>query len=380
MTDAALSMEAAARVADPVPRRGRDRVDHVEWMRAVAILLVVCGHCYDLAGLDPAGLVTGAPGLTDVVQAIVTGGTAVFVFISGFLYRHVFFGRDFAGFMAGKARVVGLPYLTLGIPIALYEVLSGHYRFELLRLGTVEGGNLFLDLSGLLLTGRMMTAYWYIPFVFLLFLASPLVDAFVRAKRGPRAAVFLALVALAFVVHRPEYNLDPVHSFLYFAHVYLAGVLFREYHEPAMAWLRRAPVIALLAGAVVALAFVQVFGLGYRGNVEVARLGATAPVALDLMIPQKLLLALLLAGLLARWGGIAARLLSRVAQTSFGVFFLHGVVITLWMRLPGALRPLSGVPLLDLALYSAAVFGASHLAATLVVRVFGRRSRSLIGC
>src|SRR5690606_16340567 len=102
--------------APPKPQaKARERVAYIEYFRAVAIVLIVCGHTYALswthfADEDPQTRVTWL----NLIPAVITGGTAYFVFISGFLYRQVFYGRaTFGEFMRKKALYVGLPYLVL---------------------------------------------------------------------------------------------------------------------------------------------------------------------------------------------------------------------------------------------------------------------------
>ena len=108
----------------------REHVAYIEYFRAVAILLIVCGHTYAVswthfADEDPQTRVTWL----NVIPALITGGTAYFVFISGFLYRQVFYGRTpYGEFMRKKALYVGLPYLVLATPLALPRSGSGRSR------------------------------------------------------------------------------------------------------------------------------------------------------------------------------------------------------------------------------------------------------------
>src|SRR5688500_13738332 len=93
----------------------REHVAYIEYFRAVAILLIGCGHTYAVSWShfvdeNPTTRVAWL----NVIPALITGGTAYFVFISGFLYRQVFYGRTSYGeFMRKKALYVGLPYIVL---------------------------------------------------------------------------------------------------------------------------------------------------------------------------------------------------------------------------------------------------------------------------
>src|SRR5690606_22145708 len=126
-------------------------------------------------------------------------GDRLFRVHSGFLYRQVFFGRiAYGDFMRKKALYVGLPYLVLGVPLALLEIAVGNYGVILNKQGEFYGSGVFMDMVVLLTTGRMATAYWYIPFIFIVFLASPLFDRFIRQSNSRKLAILTATIAVAF--------------------------------------------------------------------------------------------------------------------------------------------------------------------------------------
>ena len=76
------------------------------YYRGIAIVLIVIGHCYGLSGW------TFASYPERVLANILTGGTVLFVFISGFLFHQVFYlGFDFRWFLTKKLRRVATPYL-----------------------------------------------------------------------------------------------------------------------------------------------------------------------------------------------------------------------------------------------------------------------------
>ena len=67
------------------------------YYRGIAIVLIVIGHCYGLSGWT----FTYYPE-RDLAN-ILTGGTVLFVFISGFLFHQVFYpGFDFRWFLTKK--------------------------------------------------------------------------------------------------------------------------------------------------------------------------------------------------------------------------------------------------------------------------------------
>lgn len=362
--------------------KSREHVDYIEYARAVAILVIVAGHTYAVAWThfvseDPQDHVTWL----NIVPAIITGGTAYFVFISGFLYRQVFYGRTgYGDFMRKKALYVGLPYLILGTPLAFAEMYFGDFTVTASKEGVAYASNTFLDYMVLMTTGRMVTAYWYIPFIFLVFLASPFFDWFIRQEARIRIAVFAASVLVALWVVRPLDNLNPVHSFLYFTSFYLFGILFCENRNAIMEFATRRSTIAALAVLLVAIALCQALVLHMVDNLERTSTDGWGPVGFDMMFVQKFVGIVLMCGALARWGHHAGRLLSFIADHSFGLFFTHGIVLAVLIRLPERLSPHLGEPMLDLAIYSLFVITWSLLIVLIVKQITGRYSRYVIGC
>ena len=69
-----------------------------------------------------------------------------------------------------------------------------------------------------------------------------------------------------------------------------------------------------------------------------------------------------------------------MAEHSFGLFFVHGIVIAVLMRLPAPLSPHVGEPIVDLAIYSAFVVLVSLAIVVVAKYLTGKHSRYLIGC
>lgn len=373
---------AAADGAAPPRAIPRGHVDYIDYFRAIAILFVVFGHTYDVAWTHFANEDLSAErGWLAMVPEFITGATAYFVFISGFLYRQVFFERiGYGDFMRKKALYVGLPYLVLGVPLALLEIAVGNYSVILNKGGEFYSTGVFMDMIVLLTTGRMATAYWYIPFIFLVFLASPLFDRFIRLPNRRKLAIFAATIAVAFWVHRPGNNLNPVQSFLYFTNLYLFGILYCENSAAIQAFTRRRPVVVALALALVLVVAAQAIWQFGSGNLERFAGQGWLPLGLDLVIVQKYVAILLFCAALALWGGHFKRVLRPLADYSFGVYFIHPIILAFMIRLPEGLSPHMGEPLSDLLLYGSFVFVLSLGLAMLGRKIMGRYSRYLIGC
>ncbi len=372
----------AADAGAPAQPRAREHIAYIEYFRALAILLIVCGHVFvvawnHFADEDPTKSIT----LLNVLPSLINSGTAYFVFISGFLYRQVFQGRmPFGEFMRRKALYIGLPYLIIATPVALAETLSGSFSVTAMKDGVAYPHSVFIDLVVLLATGRMVNAYWYMPFIFLVFLASPLFDRFMRMKPGARFAVVGAAFLLAMWVHRPQDNLNPFHSFLYFANIYMFGMLFCEYRHRIMPIITKPNVVAFLGLLMIVVVVTQALALNDTANIERAPGQGWWPLGFDLMLIQKYIGFFLFCGFFALWGHLAARPLSFIARYSFGLYFVHAIVIAVLMRMPQPLSPHIGEPVIDLLLYTAFVLVVSFAIILGVKKATGKYSRYIIGC
>lgn len=371
-----------AHTAKPTTASGREHIAYIEYFRALAILLIVCGHSFLLAWThfadeDP----TTSVGLLNVIPALVNGGTAYFVFISGFLYRQVSYGRiAFPEFMRRKALYIGLPYLCMGLPVAFAEIWTGNFWVETFKNGDIYPHSTYIDLVVLMATGRMVNAYWYMPFIFLVFLASPLFDRFLQLKPTLRFTIVGAAFAVAMWVHRPLGNLNPFHSLLYFANIYMFGMLFCEYRDKIMPVIARPPVVTALGVLILAVAVLQALVFNDTANIERTAEDGWMPIAFDLMLIQKYIGFFLFCGLFALWGSLGGRLLSFIARNSFGLYFVHAIVIAVLMRMPETLSPHVGEPIIDLALYTLFVLLVSMAIILAVQKVAGKYSRYIIGC
>ncbi len=186
-------------------------INSINYFRGIAILLIVAGHSYTLAGFAPSNP------LERTTANLLTGGTALFVFISGFMFHHVFSKKfNYRKFMVKKLKNVVLPYLFLSI-YPIWDIIKYERFSRTLGVASAQDALLFYPFTGL-----HLTAYWYIPFAVILFLASPIFLKLINS-RYKESLIVVGIVCSA-LIHRPLYNINVLQSFLYFAPVYLMGM------------------------------------------------------------------------------------------------------------------------------------------------------------
>lgn len=343
----------------------KSHLTHFDYFRGITILLVIWGHCCTEWVIDNVPEV--------MLVNLITGSTAVFVFISGFFFQHVFVPRyNYGAFILSKAKNVAAPYLFLSVlSLAFYQIVFGELPYASYFAQTYGAGDIGAWGWNIAL-GRSWASYWYIPFVLLIFMLSPVFLGFARLSGGWQIAVTLAALALAPVAQRPAHNLNPFHSVIYFVGFYMMGIHFAKYRTQWEPWLRRLTLPALITTVAIA------YWMGVLDQVQ----NATKPslwtwAGFDLMVPLKVVTILGLLGLCLHLSAFQLGPLRHVAEVSFGLFFLHvAIVILLDAPLPAGINDTALAAFLRF-LWATAI---SLVLIQVIKRLAGRRSRYLIGC
>lgn len=181
---------------------GHNRFTHLDGLRAVAALMVVCSHY-----IVYAGLITNSPVDTRLTDALGAVGVQIFFGITGFLFtRKTLSGRiDVEALISSRVRRIVPMYLvamTAAIAAALYVLDAAHKPIELhvvdlLRVyayGFIAGQ--LPSISGLSIAGQagqMWTLAWEWSFYLLVPVLGALLERPSRATIGFVAMVLIAL-------------------------------------------------------------------------------------------------------------------------------------------------------------------------------------------
>ena len=290
-------------------------INSINYFRGLAIIIIVLGHSFDLAHWNISN------NFENFIYALSLNGTVYFVFISGFLYYHIFYHKfNYKKFMYKKTQYVLLPYILISIvPILLTVFLND------------GGGQLpdnlkespFVAIIWYLITGEIIVAYWYIPMAMLLFAVSPLVNIIIKSQKVLEA--FLLLLPISLIIHRPIENTNAVHSLIYFFPVYLLGVWSSINNKAIYAYLKdnkKKIAIGLLA---IVLGLIQILVFKQTGNFHKDFWSVTVP---DINLLQKILLCFLFMSILDIYENTNFKLVNKVAEISFAIYFIHPFVVT----------------------------------------------------
>ncbi len=341
----------------------------INYFRGIAIIIIVLAHSYGVAHWN---VFNNASILERFFYSLNLNGSVYFIFISGFLYYHIFYHKfNYKKFMIKKTKYVLLPYLICStIPIIFTVFNDGGGRF--LPEGLREKP--FLAILWFLCTGRAVYAYWYIPMIMLVFAISPLINYLVKHQHLLKA--ILCLMPISIIVHRPIHNMNPLHSLVYFLPVYLLGIYSSIHQKKIYAYLnnnRRKIIILLVA---LSLSLVQVLVFNSSGNFSKEFLSITVP---DVNLIQKILLCFLFISILDKYEDTNIETMNKVAETSFAIYFIHPFLLNPLTQLTKNLNFDYQGNLLTLLVATFFMVTISMAIAYLIKAVLKRNSRYLIG-
>ncbi len=334
------------------------------YFRAFAILSVLGAHTW---------FAPSVPGMEDESRmlhcarsVLFHSSTIYFIFISGYLFDHVYKTRpfDLSKFYLGKVKHVLSPYLVL----SALTILAGMalHASGLPIPAFINHGIPFTTAKDVVLAclrGTACVTYWYIPFILLVYLVSPLLR---RIHGRPFAVLTVCLSVLPLIVQRDEL-VDFGRNFCFFFPSFVIGMSFSRHRTETMGCIRRhLKVFAFVTAAGIVLLCLE-FHHQHLPSVEtgyyVLRLAA-AGLVIDFF---------------ETWN-FESRLLDIIARYSFPLYFLHDAVMhTLGVRAGHVVLELTG------SLFAATTFTYCCVVVLCmgliwaVKRVTGRWSRMLVG-
>ena len=290
-------------------------LNYINVFRGLAIIMILLGHTMQLG--DPNTIARC------ISFEIFAGGTALFVFIAGYLFQYLSYKFEYKNYLKKKWQNVIIPYFITAIP-GIIACLT----IPLIYKNPFDGLNPIYQIGMFLTTGRVHNVpTWFIPMIVIFFVLSSLLLYLERKKILYKILPFLILITL-FVPRgdiEPDWvmNLDywgryfayikyVLMGFVHFASSYILGMYFSSHDEKIDEFFKfRHVLIALM---LIVSAF-DVY-LGYKtGNMN-----GTA---------SKLLFTVIILSYLKHYDEKIKsmvkfnKLMDITAKYSFGLFFIH---------------------------------------------------------
>ncbi len=190
-------------------------LNYINVFRGLAILLIIMGHTMQF-GSDGT--------LPHIINTeIVCGGTALFIFISGFLFQHLSSKFEYKNYMKKKWTNVIMPYLITSIP-GLIFCLAMPMTYK----------NTFFDIPAWLQIPMHLTVgrvhnipAWFIPMIVIFFICSWGLLKLEKKEILYKTLPFLFLITIFFPRISPEYsdliNLSYLERYLAYVNYVLSG-------------------------------------------------------------------------------------------------------------------------------------------------------------
>ena len=102
-------------------------LNSINYFRGIAIIIIVMAHSYGIAHWN---IYRNPSTFDQFFYSLNLNGSVFFIFISGFLYNHIFYPRfNYKKFMLKKAKFVLVPYLVCSVIPIWYAVSSIERNF-----------------------------------------------------------------------------------------------------------------------------------------------------------------------------------------------------------------------------------------------------------
>lgn len=184
-------------------------LNYINVFRGLAILLIVAGHSMQFGEVGSL--------VQKISVEVFAGGTALFIFISGFLFQHLSAKYEFKSYLSKKWTNVILPYLWTAIPGILFCFL-----YPMKYGNALDGLNPILQIPMMLSVGRIHnTPAWFIPMIVLFFLSSWALLKMEKKGWLYKLMPIMFLITISFPRSDVDYNstLGLAYSAKYFAYL-----------------------------------------------------------------------------------------------------------------------------------------------------------------
>lgn len=193
-------------------------LNYINVFRGLAILLIIMGHTMQFG--DSTSLIY------NINCEMICGGTALFIFISGFLFQHLSHKFEYRNYLSKKWTNVVLPYLVTSIPGLLFC-----FYFPIAYKNSFYGLSAYLQIPLHLTIGRVHNIpTWFIPMIIIFFIFSFLFLKLEKKNILYKLLPILFLITIFVPRGTAEYESTLGLDYLIKYGIYLKYILFNFIH------------------------------------------------------------------------------------------------------------------------------------------------------
>lgn len=338
---------------------------HIHFLRGLAIILIVGVHArgYKWEWENESHY--------NFIVSIFDNSTILFVFIAGFLFQHLtHIDFKYPQYLFQKLKYVILPYLFFSIPIIALRILKG--SGELPLSDSFNQHPIVYKIIYFLITGIHLVPFWFIPMIAIIYLFSAVLHKL-------DTSVFYRYVAPCIIIaglftFRPENNANPILAFIHFLPFYIAGMLASYFHSYIVKSNRMVMFGLLLTYFTLTMMEVTDY-IQLSRKISMEQVLTENTLVFNIYTFKALILSFLLLLVFYKLKDKKLILLSKMADFSFGIFFIHFYFISIFRTI---FEPLS-FNLVEFIVYFLSVLILSATSIYAIKIVTGKYSRYFTG-
>jgi len=341
------------------------RINYLDNFRAIAILIIILGHAFK--PVYPHSFIN------EIFGNLITGGSAFFVFISGFFFDYLYLKKfNYLVFLRKKFLNIAIPYLILSVFYIIgYYLITGSFK-NFINIDFMGINENYINFIVDIFSGRHLVIYWYIPFIMMIYVLSSPIISYCRLKLIYQIIIVSVFFIISAIFHR---NTNPMQNLFYFLPYYLLGILYSQNIKIINQALLKYPLFFFLAFLISLFYSVQFYN-SVTLSPFVLNLNLSLCNSLDFQVFQKIIYIFFLLSVLLQYLNKFNQILKFIAVISFPLFLIHPLVISLlsFLNYKNDLPPLYSM-LLNFSLF----FSLSVFIAVFCKSIFGKYSRYIIG-
>lgn len=284
---------------------------NLHYFRAFAIINIVLIHVLYIPNEQDINL--GLQVALKLRDSIFDGSTIYFVFISGFLFHRLNQKLNIKVFYKKKLLNIVVPYLVISTIFFTVLYITGEMKLFS-----------FMDLPYLLITGKVQFHLWYIPFIVIIFIISPL---FLKINSKTYAYIFPLLLVIPMFGTRTGIT-NTLWQFMFFVPIFLVGMISSIYYLKTIQVSNRYTLSMIIVAltSTILLCF-----LDFDGRI----MDVISPRT-GLIYIQKIIICFLLISYIPNVKNKKLLFFEKMANYSFAIYFthifLHGVLLRFFFK------------------------------------------------
>ena len=349
-------------------------LSYIHNLRGVAILFVVGvharGNMYDWTSHPESHKL-----IATIFDAQEGNGTVMFLFIAGFLFQHLQqHSFQYARYLKQKFKVIILPYILISIPIIVLRIAQQFHPWSASDDFTSHSWT--YQFFYYLVTGTHMSPFWFISAIILFYFTTPILHWL--DKPWFYRYVFPVLLVAGLFTFRSEHNGNPILSYLHYLPVYVAGMWASRYKKEIFSMDLR--YFWILTSIYLTISIFEFnVGFGNLAEVDFETVLNDGVFIFNWYILRALILCFMFAMLFYRVQFAKMPALELLAEYSFGIFFVHFILIIASRKLIESIIAPVNFSLLTFTIFLMAIVLLSTVAVFCIKKITGPYSRLLIG-